>query len=436
MREFSAGGVKLGGALVNGAPTMILRGIPMETCLIRQPVMDREQVVFGYELLFRNGNEDLLLRLDKPDNELDAGVAPGPHIHLTYLQKITEGRRCFLSFSRKQLLERAYGSLSAESTVVEVFETEGLDEELVKTCHEVRQSGYTLALADAVVEPRLQPLLGIIDLLKVDFTTVSDDQHQEIIQSASKNGFGLVAHGLHTSTDFLRARQFGYTYFQGNFFCHPKFIADRQIPTSHLLYLKLLQVVNQPEFDVDKINELMRQDLSLSVKLLRYLNSPKFALRTTISTIRQALGLMGQRPLRNWVSLITVAELSRQKPMVLLSTSMIRAKFCEAVGQHSLKGAMASEGFLLGMFSLLDAILDQPMADLLQELALSQSIRDALIQIESPLRYVLDLAKALEDGDWRTVGALEWQLQIDDETVFSDYRKAIDWASEVCSGLV
>ena len=180
----------------------------------------------------------------------------------------------------------------------------------------------------------------------------------------------------------------------------------------------------------------MRQDLSLSVKLLRYLNSPKFALRTTISTIRQALGLMGQRPLRNWVSLITVAELSRQKPMVLLSTSMIRAKFCEAVGQHSLKGAMASEGFLLGMFSLLDAILDQPMADLLQELALSQSIRDALIQIESPLRYVLDLAKALEDGDWRTVGALEWQLQIDDETVFSDYRNAIDWASEVCSGLV
>ena len=404
----------------------------METCLIRQPVMDREQSVFGYELLFRSGNDDLLLRLDE---EVDTREALGQVSHRTQLQRITDGRKCFISFTRKQLLARAYTSFSPESTVVEVFETAGLDPELVRTCHEVRQSGYTLALADVVVEPRLQPLLGIIDLLKVEFQTLADEQHHEIVKSGGEHGFGIVAHGVQTSDHFVRASQLGYTYFQGNFFRQPNIVNGRRIPISHVQYLKLLEVVNQPEFDVDQIDQLMRQSVSLSVRLLRYLNSSKFGLRTTVSTIRQALGLMGQHPLRNWVSLITVGELSQGKPLVLMNTSLIRAKFCEAVAKRALKGQLASEGFLAGMFSMLDAILDQPMAAVLQELALSQSIRDALLRIESPLRHVLDLVKALEDGDWRSISALEWQLQIDNEIVFSEYTKAILWASEVFSGL-
>ena len=404
----------------------------METCVIRQPVLDREQAVYGYELLFGSGNDDLLLRLDE---EVNTKVALTQISHRTQLERFTDGRTCFISFTRKQLLERAYTSFPPESTVIEIVETEGLDHELVKTCREVRQSGYALALADVVVEPRLQPLLGIIDLLKVEFATLADEQHHEIVKSGSEHGFGIVAQGLQTTDDFVRARQLGCKYFQGNFYCHPTVVNGSRIPTSHVQFLKLLRVVSQPEFDVDQIDELMRQSVSLSVRLLRYLNSSKFGLRTTVSTIRQALGLMGQRPLRNWVSLITVGELSREKPLILMNTSLIRAKFCEAVAQRSLKGTMASEGFLVGMFSLLDAILDQPMAEVLQELALSQSIRDTLLRVESPLRHVLDLAKALEDGNWRSIGALEWQLQIDNEIVFSEYTNAILWASEVFSGL-
>ncbi len=399
---------------------------------IRQPVLDRKHVVYGYEFLFRSNADELSRRTIQG---VDARELSDKTSRLADVQRIAQGRKCFINFNRQELLERRYSSLSPASTVVEVSESACQDTKLVEACRQVRKSGYSLALDDYVVKPKVNPMLKQIDLLKIDFQTLTEEQHAGIVHSGKERGIAIVADGLLTPDDFIRARQFGYTYFQGYFFCRPQQMELRPIPASHLHCLRLLQTVNQPDFQVDRIDQLIRQDASLCVRLLTYLNSSTFALREKVSSIRQAVGLMGQRPLRKWVSLMTVSELSREKPLVLMNTSLIRGKLCEAVAERLFEGATGSEGFLVGMFSLLDAILDQPMAGVLKELTLSVSLQDALLQVESPLRNVLDLAKALEEGNWQRITDLASSLLIDEDAVFAEYQHAVVWASEVLSGL-
>ncbi len=396
--------------------------------LVRQPIVDRDQNVYGYQLLCAGGIGEMLCRVDGATET----TTKSAHSHdLEGLQKLTGGRKCFLSFDRKLLIDQAYRALSAKSTVIEIPRTERVDSELVNACQKLRCRGYALALEDFVVEPQSQPLLEHIDLLKVEFSSLSDDQHCNIVQSAGRYGFAAVAEQVDTQEDFLRARQLGYSYFQGYFYCRPADNSLKQMPASRLQCLRLLKVVSEPLFQFDQVEELVRQDLSLTVRLLKYLNSPSIGLRIKVNSIRQAVGILGQRPLQKWVSVIAVSELSRDKPLVLMTTSLVRAKFCEAIAERAFASSIACNGFLVGMLSLLDAILDQPMSKLLIELPLSESVRAPLLRQESPLSLLMDLSQALEEGDWLWISAVAHQLNVSQDVVFGEYENAVLWAASV-----
>jgi c-di-GMP-related signal transduction protein len=399
-------------------------GEPVAACLVRQPVLDRDQNTFGYEFLFRSDTVDTTRRVDDGADARKMVSAAG---HLKGLLEIADGRKCFIQFNRRQLLEHFYQSLPPDSTVVEVFETTTLDAEFIQACHDVRRLGYALALDDYVVEPKLQPLLQHINLLKVGLKTVTDEQHEHIVESSKTYGFEVVAENVQTQDDFTNALRLGYTYYQGSFFCEPQLSNSRPLTSSHLHYLRLLQAINQQEFQIDQIESLISQDVALTVKLLQYLNSPGFGMKHEIRSIRQAVGILGHRPLKKWGVLIAVNELSRDRPAVLMSTSLIRAKFCESIGNLVLGNVGASECFLVGILSLLDAILDQQMEVVLQELDVSPEIRDALLKSGSPMRNLLDLVRALEEGDWRWISALVYQLEIKETAVFAEYRSAVIW---------
>jgi EAL and modified HD-GYP domain-containing signal transduction protein len=404
----------------------------MEICFIRQPIVDREQNVFGYELLFRDGSDDVLGRID-PGTQPQQLAARKSHI--SGLQTVCEGRKCVVPVSTQQILQEDYTSLPAASTVLELTESDKLDTTLATACETARKAGYSIALKDFVIEPRQQPLLDCIDLLKVDFTSVTNEHHRRIVECSQTHRFETLAENIQTPDDFQHAVDLGYRFFQGSFYCQPNLNESKQLATSAMQFLRLLQAVNQPELQIDQIDALIRQDVTLSVKLLKYLNSSIFSLRSKVGSIRQAVALMGHRPLRNWVSLITVGELSAHKPRVLMNMSLIRAKFCEAIGTQALPPELASSCFLMGILSLLDAILDQPMPLLLEQLSLTTEITAALQNGASPLRQILELVKALEDGDWRWINGLNHQLGLQEETIFREYRNAVVWASDVFKGL-
>ena len=407
---------------------------------VRQPVVDRSQEVVGYKVLCKGGTGNLLGRIEKTPAmtvRIDAPELPteaAPSSAFTYdLQKLTKGKKSFVNFEKPLLIEQAFLSLDPTTSVVEVTETDHHDVEFINACLGVRKAGYTIALNDYVIESQHQPLLEHIDMMDVDFPTVTADHHERIIETAMRYGFAPVACEVDTQDDFAKAQEFGYQYFRGSYYSKPRRKIANRLLGSHLIYLQLLEAVNASLFQMDDIEQLIRKDVALTTQLLRYLNSPAFGLRTRVSSIRHALGVLGHRPLKKWLSLIAVSELSKEKPLVLMTTSLIRARFCETLGEKLIGPNSVGDCFLVGLLSLLDAILDQPLGEVVAGLGLSASIEATLLHQNSPFSPLRDLIQAIEEGDWRWISALAFQLQFNEAQIFAAYEDAIQWASSITS---
>ena len=397
----------------------------MDAFIARQPILDRRQEVFGYELLFRSGAENYF-RPVNGDRATASLIDDAVHLHS--VEKLTHGRKCFINFTRNALLDGLYTILPPASTVVEVLETVTLDDDLLEACQRLRQLGYLLALDDYVVDPQFEPLLCMIDLLKVEFPVLTTEQHESVLKSAKRYGFRLLAEKVETPEEYKTAMNLGYHYFQGYFFCKPQMQKARRIPKSQTRCLLLLQKVNEPEFQVDELDELLRTDVALAYKLLRYVNSPLFPRSSALRSVRHAIVTLGQRPLRQWVSLVAVEEFCGEKPVELMATCLTRARFCELMGGRVLGRQQSADCFLLGMFSLLDAMLDQPMQNLATELNLADPLRLALQRQDSPLLPFLELADAIENADWATINTEAERMGLTVADVLERYREGIEWA--------
>ena len=400
----------------------------MDAFLARQPILNRDLQLYGYELLFRNGAENYFRPVD---GDLATASLISDAVHIHSLEKLTDGCMSFINFPRNSLVQDLYTVLPPATTVVEVLESVELDNELLEACRRVKRQGYMLALDDYVLEARFDALLSIIDILKVEFPALSEQQHYTVVESARRYGFKLLAEKVETTEQCEFARQLGYDYFQGYFFCKPQMLSARRLPESNLQSLRLLQLVSQSKFDLDKVEELIRGDISLSYKLLRYLNSPVFRRQSPVQSARQAVVSLGQQPLRKWMSVIAVHGLSAQKPSELMQTSLIRARFNELLSERVFDKTFSSECFIAGMFSLLDAMLDQPMSDILKELNLSEDVRLALLRMDSPLRSIVELAVAIENGDWDAIDRLTHLLGIEEAEAFRLHAESIAWASQM-----
>ena len=233
----------------------------MDAFIARQPILDRQNQVFGYELLFREGTDNFFRGTE---GDFATGSLICDAVHLHGLTKLTEGRMCFVNFTKASLMSELYAVLPAESTVIEVLETVELDDQLIDACRRARAAGYLLALDDYILQPRFETLLPLIDVLKVEFPALTDDQHHVIMQSARKHGFRTLAEKVESQDEHARAMEYGYTYFQGYFFCRPQLLQSRRLPSSRMQNLRLLQLVNQPVFNIDRIEQVIRQDLGLS----------------------------------------------------------------------------------------------------------------------------------------------------------------------------
>ncbi|MCA9011341.1 MAG: HDOD domain-containing protein [Planctomycetaceae bacterium] len=400
----------------------------MDAFLARQPILNRDLQLHGYELLFRNGAENYFRTVDG-DVATASLISDAVHIHS--LEKLTDGHMTFINFTRNALVQDLYTVLPQASTVVEILESVAMDDELLEACRRVKRHGYILALDDYVLEARFDPLLSMIDILKVEFPALSGQQQCSVVESARQYGFKLLAEKVETPAQYDSAWNLGYDYFQGYFFCKPQMLSARRLPESNLQSLRLLQLVNESEFDIDKVEHLIRSDISLSYKLLRYLNSPVFRRQTPVQSVRHAIITLGQEPLRKWVSVIAVHGISSQKPSELMNTCLIRARFSERLGEKVFGPDLASECFIVGMFSLLDAMLDQPMKEIVQELRLTEEVRRALEGGESPLNQVLNLSRAMEIGDWTTINRLASSLGVDDAEACRLYSESIEWAVQM-----
>lgn len=403
----------------------------MDTFIARQPIFDMRQKAYGYELLFRSGLDNFFRHVDP--NQATSKVITDSFFLLN-LSSLTAGRRAFINIPRDFLVQEFLFLIPKDQIVVEILEQVTPDEEVVAACEKLKRAGYLLALDDFVYEDRYEPLIGLTDFIKVDFLSTEKEVRRDLVRRFRRFGIRFLAEKIENQEMFDEAREIGYAYCQGYFFCRPMIISGKDIPGLKLHYLRLLQEIHRPELDFEKLSEIVRREISLSYKLLRYINSAFFGLRNKISSLKQALLLLGEKEIRKWITLVTLATLGEDKPEELVIQSILRAKFCESLAPLIGLRHRAEDLFLMGMFSMIDALLDRPLSEILSDLPISEDIKRALLGEENALAEVYHYILFYEKGEWEKLSGLGLRLGIDEAKIGALYLEAVKWSSGFLRG--
>ncbi|MBL7141044.1 MAG: HDOD domain-containing protein [Planctomycetes bacterium] len=393
----------------------------------RQPIFHRAKNVHGYELLFRSGREN---RYDGRDGDASTRDVIAASFVDIGLDELTGGQRGFVNFTRNLLLEDMADLLPPDLITVEILENVDPDEEIIRACQRLKDAGYTLALDDFVVADINHPLLDLADIVKVDFAATSPEDRKRLADFLCGRHIKPLAEKVETEEDFQQAEADGYHYFQGYFFSKPIIHEGKSIAGNKLAHLRLLEQVNRPEMSLDQIETVIKQDIPLTYKLLRFMNSVWFGTRYKVSSIKRALVMLGPKEIRKWFALISLREMGADKPNELFVHGMIRAKMSEGIAPLSGMAKHASELFLMGMFSVMDALLDAPMVDVLSKLPLDENVKAALLGQDSPFRPVYDLVSTYELGQWDRFCDHATRLKVDLATVPPIFGESLKWANQ------
>ncbi len=388
----------------------------------RQPIYDIELEVYGYELLYRGSGGQAGAQVE------DADLATSQVMLNTYmeigLERLVGLRKAFINIPRSFIDGSLDIPLSRHQVVLEVLEDVAPDAEVIAGLEKLAKRGFTLALDDFVYRVGLEPLIELVDLVKVDIQQVSRDELQHIVSKLKGRRMRLLAEKIETQEEFDFCKALGFDYFQGYFLARPSVISKKKLPNNKLVNLQLLGRLQEPDVSFEELGELVSKDPSLSIKLLNYINSPVFGLAKPVSSIHRALELLGLNTLKRWVAVLVLFGLS-DKPSEVFRTALIRAKLCESIAER-LKRPNADEYFVLGLFSLLDVLLDNTMEEVLGLVKLPDNLASALLAFEGDEGEVLAMVLAYEQADWDALAG----FALTEDVLTGHYLDALQWAEE------
>jgi len=394
-----------------------------DTIIGRQPVLDREQVTYAYELLFKTGWESLLeheaAQLDNEDKLLNIE---------TIFKQLSSSGKVFIPFTQKLLLEGYWAALPKELTIIQLLESVYPTPEVVETCRIIKDHGYQIALDEFRYKSAWEPIIQIADILKIDIQLSSRQEVEAYAKRYASQGKKLLASKVDSLKDYYWTEKLGYTFFQGYFFNEPEIIRTESVPTSRLTKFRLIQAVNKNDFDFQEAEDLIKHDPGLVMRLLKYVNSASMGLRNEVTGIRQALTLIGQQNLRKWISILAVSSFTDKKPTELMHLVVKRGQFCELLAEDMKMKEHGESLFLVGLFSLLDAIIDQPMAKVLNEFPLQENIKKTIAGSKTLYTDVLKLAITFETGDWNLMTRIMRKYDLEEKKLISKHIAAIEWA--------
>ena len=402
----------------------------MEVFVARQAIFDRNRQVHGYELLYRSNGAA---------NQFDGTEAAAATQHVISgvllsigLENILGGKKAFLNFDHRLLSAGMHLSLPREVVVIEILETVVPTAELIALCRRIHAQGYAMALDDFVSQPEFEPLTRIAGLIKVDLRLTSKEEQKRLLLTYRPRGIRMLAEKVETHEEFEWALRAGYDLFQGYFFSKPIIVRGREIPALTTTCLRLLRETQRTELDFGRLEALIREDVSLTFKLLRYANSALFGQPETLRSIRKALAVIGEDAIRRWVVLATLPKLATNKPGEVVTLSIVRARFCERLAQ--LANVQADEAFLMGMFSMIDALIDRPIEEALRELNLGPGITEALLGTaggHNALATIYRLTRRYEVGDWDETEKLAGELGVPSSAIGDAYVESTLWAEQL-----
>jgi c-di-GMP-related signal transduction protein len=394
----------------------------------RQPILSSNEQVYGYELLFRDGVEDYFRHTDADvasRSTLDTSILMG-------LDVLCDGRRAFINCTRETLLKDYVTLLPPAQVVVEVLESVPVDDLVKAACERLKEAGYTIALDNFIANDPRAELTQYADIIKVDLKGTSIAEQAALVKLYGKSGRHMLAEKVETREEFAICKKAGFSYFQGYFFRRPELLHAREIPKNQVNYLRLLQAISNDEIEVKEIEDIIKGEASLCYRLLRYLNSAAFAFSSEIHSVRHGLAILGEREVRRWVRLVAALGAGQNKPSDLVLSALVRARYCELLGPKVPHGE--SDLFLVGLFSLMDSILEMPMGVVLEGISLDHESRAVLLGQASKLAPIYQLMIAQEAANWAGVTELCARLKLPESLVTECHWQAMQWAREMTAG--
>jgi c-di-GMP phosphodiesterase len=391
----------------------------------RQPICRADMSTLGYELLFRDSESNQASYRD--EDEATAQVIVNTFMEVG-LEEMIGPHQAFINVSRKFLMSDFCEALPADRVVLELMDPIELDPTFMKRLDTLVSLGYKLAVSDFVFEKRFLRLLDLASVVKFDL--LANPWHRIEQNISALDGFNVktVAERVETADQFECSKSIGMDYFQGYFFCRPEFVRSPRLPLSRLITLRLIGKLNDPNLSIDQLEEAIRQDLSLSYKLLRYVGSVGCGVRGKINSIRHAAVLTGIERLRIWAALILFSGIE-EGMRELTVTAIVRARMAEKLAE-SMQCPHPDQFFLVGLLSVLDAMLARPLPEVLETLELAPEINGALLHREGDLGAVLECVLAYERRDWGNVRC----GNLDYDTIRGAYVKAMAWSIRTLNG--
>lgn len=401
----------------------------MDVFLARQPIFDGRGDVTAYELLYRRTAQSRYADGDDT-NRMSLDVVIQSFLEVG-LDKITQGKAGFINFGRDMLVQGCYDLLDPSMVVVELLEDVAVDADVEAACEKLVKAGYRLALDDFVAGGEHDGLLDFADIVKIDVLARSPDELSDSIRPLRKRRVRLLAEKVETVEVHEQCKKLGFELFQGYFYSRPELVANRGLPAEVTSIINLMNLVGSESASEQEVEEGFRRDASLSFKLMRMLHSAAQGGRG-IESIRYAIQLLGRGTLQRWLSLLLASSFVGQGGTTteLVNTAVIRGRFCELLGIRSGRTANADALFLVGLFSLMDAILRTPMEEVLSRVDLAKPVRSALIGRDGPYTDYLAVAEAYESGEWSQVASLAPNVGLTALEIPEIYLDSVGWARE------
>lgn len=400
----------------------------MEIFLARQPIFDLHEQVVGYELFYggtastAETGEEAYDRAQHVLADAFAGIG---------LERMTEGHPAYIKATVEMLLNGSVELLDPARVVVVVDAPDAREPDVVETCRRLAEAGYRVALDDFVFTPASAPLLRLASMAKVNVRLQSRDYLERLVERLRPFDLHLLADGVENRTVRDQCVELGFTLFQGYRFTQPEVISKRDLGVEYLQIFQLMKQIRDPDTPDSVIEEGFRRDVSLTYKLLRIVNSAAVGLRE-ISSVGQAIRILGRAQLGRWLALLILSSAGSQGGVKeeLASEALLRGRLCELLAGPSGQAAARGTLFIVGLFSLLDLLIDSPMEEIVAEMSFPDEVNAALLRREGPLGEVLAVAEAYEAGRWEEVRERCARLGIEEYVLSGCYFDALRWAEE------
>lgn len=397
----------------------------MYSYVARQPIIDLDQNLVAYELLFRDGESNKFPNIC-PD-QATSNILTNNHLTLG-VEQITSNQVAYINFHADTLIKNFPSFLNPKNVVIEILEDVPISNELLAACKKLKAKGFKFALDDHNFDPKWDIFFPLVDIIKVDVLSFNLIKMSKYIKRLEGHKITLLAEKVETKKQFEQLKLLGFSLFQGYFFAKPEMLKQKKPDTSKQAIFELIEHASQKQMDFSAISQTFSKDPSLTYKLLRFINSPVYGQNQEITSLKHALAYIGELELKKFISLLALSDLNAGNCVELMRFSLVRGKFCEIISDKLHDDNNPPKAFLTGILSLIDGILNQTIDTVFELIPIHSDIKAALLGENNYLKNYLTLAKIVEQGEWKKASLLAVKLGLQPSDIYQANHLAIEWA--------